>query len=112
MYFFIVFQTGFLVTGVEEDRHQNKIADTTKLNAEPSIRPFDITFTLYTRKNPTIGQDLLINDTEKLKKTNFDANKTTKFITHGYLDIGNGATCSLIRDGRLIIVWPSGTNHV
>lgn len=58
-----------------------------------------ITFWLYTKKNPQEGQQIKIDD--RIKKTDFDIQKPTKFITHGWLSSGNSTTCTTIKDAYL-----------
>lgn len=43
-------------------------------------------FILYTRKNPTEGQVVRVQDEETIEKSNLDPKKPTKFIIHGFID--------------------------
>ncbi|KAK0160679.1 hypothetical protein PV328_008064 [Microctonus aethiopoides] len=45
----------------------------------------EVTFFLYTRKNPTYGHEIIVNDTDSnLKDTNFNPKLPTKILIHGY----------------------------
>ncbi|XP_046985255.1 pancreatic triacylglycerol lipase-like isoform X1 [Schistocerca americana] len=43
-------------------------------------------FILYTRKNPTEGQVLRVQNDYTIRKSNFDPKKPTKMIIHGFID--------------------------
>ncbi|PSN39632.1 hypothetical protein C0J52_13799 [Blattella germanica] len=43
-------------------------------------------FVLYTRKNPSEGHVLRVQNEHTIRKSNFDAQKPTKFIIHGFID--------------------------
>ncbi|XP_060624480.2 inactive pancreatic lipase-related protein 1-like isoform X1 [Anolis sagrei] len=45
-------------------------------------------FLLYTKKNPDNFQEITAINPETIGYSNFDANKTTRFITHGFVDQG------------------------
>lgn len=44
----------------------------------------DVRFLVFTRLNPTIGQELLFRDLNSLRSTNFNGNNPTRVITHGF----------------------------
>lgn len=45
----------------------------------------EVTFFLYTRKNPTDGHEIIVNDTDSnLNDTNFNPKQPTKILIHGY----------------------------
>lgn len=44
----------------------------------------DVLFRLYTPKNPTKPQDLIINDSKALNKTHFNAKLPTRILIHGW----------------------------
>ncbi|XP_012058730.1 PREDICTED: pancreatic lipase-related protein 2-like [Atta cephalotes] len=76
------------------------------------------TFYLYTRNNPKIGQQLIINDMDSVKKSFWNPNHPTRFITHGWH--GNcDRGCTQIRDAFLnvgdyniiLIDWRDAANH-
>lgn len=56
-------------------------------------------FYLYTKDNPNEPKPLYVDDEEALKNSNFDPEKPTRFITHGWINSRNSAACTLIRDG-------------
>ncbi|XP_076752824.1 pancreatic triacylglycerol lipase [Xylocopa sonorina] len=58
-------------------------------------------FTLYTRKNPKDGQLLTLNDTNSVKSSNWNPNKVTVIVTHGWNDNGNSTVCPGVRDAFL-----------
>ncbi|XP_018335884.1 pancreatic triacylglycerol lipase [Agrilus planipennis] len=43
-------------------------------------------FILFTRNNPNQGQELRASDDDTIQKSNFEAQKKTKFIIHGFID--------------------------
>ena len=45
-------------------------------------------FYLFTRLNRDVPQELIQGDVERLRASNFDANRKTKFSVHGYLGYG------------------------
>ncbi|XP_071747212.1 inactive pancreatic lipase-related protein 1 isoform X2 [Lepeophtheirus salmonis] len=47
-------------------------------------RHLDVKFKLFTRQNPSQSLDLLFNDLNKLKESNFNHEKETKVIVHGF----------------------------
>ncbi|XP_063229934.1 pancreatic triacylglycerol lipase-like [Bacillus rossius redtenbacheri] len=46
----------------------------------------DTRFVLYTRKNPSEGQVLRVQNDHTIRKSHFDPKKKTKFIIHGFID--------------------------
>ncbi|KAJ4450311.1 hypothetical protein ANN_01731, partial [Periplaneta americana] len=46
----------------------------------------DTRFVLYTRKNPTEGQVLKVQNEQTIRKSHFDPKKETKIIIHGFID--------------------------
>lgn len=46
----------------------------------------DTRFILYTRKNPTEGHMLKVQNERTIEKSNFDPKRKTKFIIHGFID--------------------------
>lgn len=59
-----------------------------------------ITFTLYTKLNVDNGYTLTF-DNETLKNSNFNFDKHTKFVTHGWYSSGNSSTCIQIKNNYL-----------
>ncbi|OAD62834.1 Pancreatic lipase-related protein 1, partial [Eufriesea mexicana] len=58
-------------------------------------------FYLYTKENPTDGQQLYIDDVKTLNNSNFDPQKETKIITHGWMNNYLSDSCVTIRDAFL-----------
>lgn len=50
----------------------------------------DVKFLLYTRKNPTESQRIILNDETSLKKSNFNVTNPTRLLIHGW-DTSNPA---------------------
>ncbi|XP_033322501.2 pancreatic triacylglycerol lipase [Megalopta genalis] len=60
-----------------------------------------ISFYLYTKANPTDGQQLYVGDVDALKGSNFNFSRPTKFLTHGWINTVKDDAVSLIRDAYL-----------
>ncbi|XP_076281158.1 pancreatic triacylglycerol lipase [Lasioglossum baleicum] len=60
-----------------------------------------ITFTLYTRQNPTNGQSLRINDANSVIASRWNANRPTIVVAHGWKSAGTKPACTLVRDAFL-----------
>ncbi|XP_078032935.1 pancreatic triacylglycerol lipase-like [Augochlora pura] len=60
-----------------------------------------ISFYLYTKANPSVGQQLYVGDVDTLKRSNFDFSKPTRFVTHGWISTVKDDAVSLIRDAYL-----------
>ncbi|XP_048506960.1 phospholipase A1 VesT1.02-like [Athalia rosae] len=60
-----------------------------------------ITFNLFTRKNPTAGQNLTLNSMTSVRESNFHNNRPTRFITHGWRSSQFSDICVVIRDAYL-----------
>ncbi|XP_076289802.1 pancreatic triacylglycerol lipase-like [Lasioglossum baleicum] len=58
-------------------------------------------FYLYTKANPTNHQQLHLNDLNSLRRSNFNAKRPTKFITHGWINSAYSDAFRLIRDAYL-----------
>ncbi|KAF7398913.1 hypothetical protein HZH66_006810 [Vespula vulgaris] len=58
-------------------------------------------FYLYTANNRIYPDAISINDLESLKKSNFNFNRPTRIITHGWMNSHNSDSCILIRDAYL-----------
>lgn len=59
-------------------------------------------FFLYTKDNPSRPQPLYLDNDNALRKSNFNPEKPTRLITHGWMNSGDSSACTLIRDGTLI----------
>ena len=77
------------------DRKMVKIPDgfggmkVVDLEAETEIDPKfdiqnDVRFLVFTRRNPTVGQEVRFNDMGSVTNSNFLANQKTVFIIHGW----------------------------
>ncbi|XP_017765770.1 PREDICTED: uncharacterized protein LOC108554869 [Eufriesea mexicana] len=58
--------------------------------------PNRVFFYLYTRNNKDNPQQLHIDDVETLNNSYFDAQKPTKFVTHGWRSSSDAPACQLI----------------
>ncbi|XP_060804392.1 pancreatic lipase-related protein 2-like [Amyelois transitella] len=58
-------------------------------------------YLLFTRRNPTAAQTLIINDANSIRYSNFNPNHPTVVIAHGWLSNQNTGINSLIRDAYL-----------
>lgn len=61
--------------------------------------PGYVTFTLYTRSTNDTPEVLIIGDVENLTNSHFDADKPTKFVTHGWMSSCDNDVCVDIRNG-------------
>lgn len=59
-----------------------------------------VLFYLYTRTNPKDPQQLFLNDTEGLMRSNFQGSKPTKFMTHGWKNYYLGRNCQTVKRGE------------
>ncbi|XP_076685802.1 pancreatic lipase-related protein 2-like isoform X1 [Andrena cerasifolii] len=62
-----------------------------------------IVFTLYTRRNPTVGQVIATNDINSVTRSAWNANKPTIVVAHGWKSAGDKSSCTLVRDAYLKI---------
>lgn len=44
----------------------------------------DVRFLVFTRLNPTIGQELIFRNLDSLRSTNYNGNRPTRVIIHGF----------------------------
>lgn len=54
----------------------------------------DVRFLLFTRFNPTVGQELRFNDMTTVQASNWVATRPTRFVTHGF----NKYMCEIMFD--------------
>lgn len=55
------------------------------VNTNQTCPDKEVTFFLYTQRNPETGQEILVDDTgSNVKDTNFDPTKPIKIVVHGY----------------------------
>jgi hypothetical protein len=91
---------------------------------EPITRQFeahrDMRFLVFTRFNPTIGQQVELNDIASVRTSNFDSKRQTRFIIHGFQsnassEVNTVITAAYLRndDFNVIVVdWSLGANTV
>nr|XP_033340631.1 pancreatic lipase-related protein 2-like [Megalopta genalis] len=63
-----------------------------------------ITFTLFTRGNPTNGQDLKLNDPNGVSASKWNTRRPTAVVTHGWQSKGTASVCTQIRDAFLDVM--------
>ncbi|XP_012259852.2 pancreatic triacylglycerol lipase [Athalia rosae] len=61
----------------------------------------DISFNLYTKQNPSKAQVITLNSASSVTKSNFRANRPTRFVTHGWRSSGSSDACVLPRNAYL-----------
>lgn len=80
----------------------------------------DVRFLVFTRFNPTIGQELTFRDLESLSRTNFDVSRPTRVLIHGFQSDANAdvnvlLTAAYLRnyDVNIIVVdWSVGASTI
>lgn len=80
----------------------------------------DVRFLVFTRFNPSIGQQVWLNDIASVQTSNYDAERPTRFIIHGYQsdsssDVNIIITAAYLRsyDVNVVVVdWGLGANTV
>ena len=85
------------------------VMHTVDLEAEPDMElieevtrnPANNVYLLFTRRNPTSGQTLVINNANSILNSNFNANVPTVVIAHGWLSNQNTDINPTIRDAYL-----------
>nr|ABY84699.1 lipase [Bombus ignitus]ACA25601.1 lipase [Bombus ignitus]ACA64425.1 lipase [Bombus ignitus] len=78
-----------------------------------------ISFTLYTQKNSKNGDVLRLNDINSVRKSNWNANRQTIVVTHGWNSNGQSESCTLVRDAFLkvrdcnviVVDWSQIADH-
>ncbi|XP_011165028.2 pancreatic triacylglycerol lipase [Solenopsis invicta] len=78
------------------------------------------TFYLYTRSNPVIGQELVIDDIDSVKKSFWNPDHPTRLVTHGWKGNSGQPACTQIRDAYLnvgdyniiLIDWREVAKHI
>lgn len=74
-------------------------------------------FILYTESSPTVGQTLVASDPQSIFNSDFDPNRPTKFIIHGFIDSSRMKWVSEMRDELLhrgnlnviVVDWSGGS---
>lgn len=77
-------------------------------------------FHLFTRDNPTSSQILALHDVETLRRSNFDANRQTRFVVHGWNNDAKSPLNTAVRNAYLtvgdfnviIVDWGKGANTI
>lgn len=57
-------------------------------------------YNFHNRKNPEIGEVLVLNDTSSVQASQWNPKRKTAIITHGWVNSGSSPSCTLIRDGK------------
>lgn len=73
---FVIFLTGPLVSTLPAEPNKKEISDTFN-----PIR--DVAFLIFTRENPTVGEEVSINDMSTVTNSSYDSSRSTKIIIHG-----------------------------
>ncbi|XP_075979721.1 pancreatic lipase-related protein 2-like [Anticarsia gemmatalis] len=63
--------------------------------------PTKVQYLLFTRHNPTDGQNLIYNDEDSIRQSYFNAKASTVVIVHGWLSNQDSGVNSAIRDAYL-----------
>ncbi|KAL0274603.1 UNVERIFIED_CONTAM: hypothetical protein PYX00_002698 [Menopon gallinae] len=74
----------------------------------PIQKDIDITFNLFTSKNPTIPQQLFIDDIWSIESSFLDPNLPTTFYVHGFTERAMGMSARTVKDAYL----KRGTHNV
>lgn len=69
----------------------------------------DVRFLLFTRSNPTNGQQLVFGDFNSIRNSNFNANLPTRVIIHGFQsdsdsDVNVLLTAAFLRNGDFNVI--------
>ncbi|KAL0113449.1 hypothetical protein PUN28_012538 [Cardiocondyla obscurior] len=81
------------------DIKKQKLTETELKKIEESAQK--TTFYLYTRSNPLIGQQLLIDNLDSVKESFWNPAHPTRLVTHGWLGNSEEPSCTQIRDAYL-----------
>lgn len=60
-----------------------------------------LSYRLYTRKNPTTRQKIVINDIDTLRNSNFNVDHPTRIILHGWMGNYKSPVNTMLRDAYL-----------
>lgn len=101
------------------------ITSTSKQGKHEDISGFfvaenDVKFYLFTRLNPNAGQELKFNDVNSIRNSNYDGNKPTRFIIHGWNSDSNTDSVVLITNSyvrsddvnAVLVDWGVGAQTV
>lgn len=69
----------------------------------------DVRFLLFTRLNPTVGQQLVFGDFNSIRNSNFNVNLPTRVIIHGFQsdsdsDVNILLTAAFLRNGDFNVI--------
>ena len=86
--------------------HFHYLQEPLGLGSEPSRNVSEVKFLLYTRENPLEEQILTFDDRGSVDVSNFDPEKSTKILIHGYTDNGKvdwikDATAAYLEKGTM-----------
>lgn len=81
---------------------------------------FNVHFSLFTNQNKNDEQILIVNDTESVKKSNFNSNNPTRVIVHGWQNSRTSPVNIVIRDAYLkkdnfnviVVDWSEGASSI
>jgi Lipase len=91
---------------------------------EPITRQFearrDMRFLVFTRFNPTIGQQVELNDIASVHNSNYNSKRQTRFIIHGFQsnassEVNTVITAAYLRNDDFNVIvadWGVGANTV
>lgn len=106
----------------DEDGHMHLVNVQSALNEpQPSFNVnIGVIFELYTLKNPNTPQLLRLNDVGSLANSNFDPNRPTRFVVHGWNSKGDltiSFSKAYFEDGRndvnfIAVNWQAGANTI
>ncbi|CAH0718257.1 unnamed protein product, partial [Brenthis ino] len=88
-------ENGFMYQSDLQEKGENDILD------EIARNPENNQYFLFTRRNPTSSQTLVINNANSITSSNFNARVPTVVLVHGWLGKQNTDSNSLIRDSYL-----------
>lgn len=66
-----------------------------------SLFYFIFLYYFFFRNNPTVGQELFIDDLASVNNSFWNPKHPTRLVTHGWQGNGEGDSCTLIRDGKV-----------
>ncbi|KAK6629854.1 hypothetical protein RUM43_003675 [Polyplax serrata] len=67
----------------------------------PIQKDLDITFNLFTTKNPTLPQQLVMDDVWSIRNSHFDPSKPTVFYIHGFTERAMGLSARTVKNAYL-----------
>nr|XP_012215553.1 PREDICTED: pancreatic triacylglycerol lipase-like [Linepithema humile] len=83
------------------DLSEPDFTEAEELEISESIR--EITFHLYTRNNPLVGQELIIGNADSVKNSFWNPHNPTYIVTHGWRGHPEDNSCIMPRDAYLSV---------